>query len=58
MLYVDGYQTQYRSWSKTKGKHISGMIVGLMVVHWLQDLVSFYQFIILEIQCGGDGGVD
>lgn len=41
VLYVGGYQTQYRSWSKTEGKHISGMIVGLMMVHWLQDLVGF-----------------
>jgi len=49
VLYVGGYQTQYRSWSKTEGKHISGMIVGFTVVHWLQDLVGFYQFQIFEM---------
>jgi hypothetical protein len=49
VLYVDGYQTQYRSWLRTEGKHISGIIVGSMVVHWLQDLVGLYQFQIFEM---------
>lgn len=34
---------------ETEGKHISGTIVGLMAVNWLQELVGFHQFLIFEM---------